>query len=94
MRHIATLLVAFTLLSRGTGAIQASEESVRFPSAIDHLTLSMRHCAATGPHRSPPILILHGATFPSANAAAWKMGGRSWMDELAASATRSTRWIS
>src|SRR5262249_53016857 len=26
----------------------------------------------------------HGATFPSANAAAWKMDGRSWMDELAA----------
>jgi pimeloyl-ACP methyl ester carboxylesterase len=28
------------------------------------------------------VLILHGATFPSRNAAAWKIEGRSWMDEL------------
>jgi pimeloyl-ACP methyl ester carboxylesterase len=29
------------------------------------------------------VLILHGSTFPSGNAAAWKIDGRSWMDQLA-----------
>jgi hypothetical protein len=32
---------------------------------------------------SPPVLILHGATFPTGNAAAWKIDGHSWMDEIA-----------
>lgn len=39
--------------------------------------------APTASRRGPPVLILQGATFPSGNAAGWKIDGRSWMDELA-----------
>jgi pimeloyl-ACP methyl ester carboxylesterase len=59
-------------------------EEMRFPSTIGTLRLFMRHQAPTGRRRGAPVLILHGATFPSGNSAAWKIDGRSWMDELAA----------
>lgn len=58
---------------------------MRFPSGIGSLQLFMRHQAPTSAvARGAPVLILHGATFPSGNAAAWKMDGRSWMNDLAA----------
>jgi pimeloyl-ACP methyl ester carboxylesterase len=46
----------------------------------------MRHVAPTsgGPGRGRPVLFVHGQTFPSALAAAYRFDGRSWMDELAA----------
>ena len=61
----------------------AGDDGMRFPSTIGGLNLFMRHVSPTGPRRGPPVLILHGATFPSGNAAGWKIDGRSWMDELA-----------
>lgn len=58
---------------------------MRFPSGFGSLQLFMRHeVSVAGATRGPPVLFLHGATFPSANAAAWRMDGRSWMDELVA----------
>jgi pimeloyl-ACP methyl ester carboxylesterase/heme-degrading monooxygenase HmoA len=51
---------------------------------LGSLNLFMRHQGPTGVRRGPPVLILHGVTFPSVNAAAWKIDGRSWMDELSA----------
>ena len=57
---------------------------MRFPSTIGSLNLFMRHQGPSGARRGRPVLILHGATFPSSNAASWKIGSRSWMDELAA----------
>lgn len=70
------------------GLASASEpyntgDEMYFTSTIGTLRLFMRHQAPTGPRRGPPVLILHGATFPSGNAAAWRIAGRSWMDELA-----------
>jgi pimeloyl-ACP methyl ester carboxylesterase len=55
----------------------------RVPSGIGALNIFIRYTAPTGTRRRVPVLILHGATFPSANAAGWKFDGRSWMDELA-----------
>jgi pimeloyl-ACP methyl ester carboxylesterase/heme-degrading monooxygenase HmoA len=57
---------------------------MHIPSTIGSLKLFMRHQGPTGVRRGPPVLILHGVTFPSGNAAAWKIDGRSWMDELSA----------
>src|SRR6266702_2517620 len=62
----------------------AADDVARFPSGIGSLELSMSHTGPTASRRGLPILILHGATFPSGNAAGWKIDGRSWMDELAA----------
>jgi len=56
---------------------------LQFPSGVGTLNLEMRHAAASHPNGSSPVLILHGATFPSGNAAAWKIDGHSWMDQLA-----------
>jgi pimeloyl-ACP methyl ester carboxylesterase len=56
---------------------------IHFPSGVGTLNLGMRHVATSQPNGSPPVLILHGATFPSGNAAAWKIDGHSWMGQLA-----------
>ena len=61
----------------------AAEDELRFASGLGALQLFMRHTAPTKSRRGPPVLIIHGATFPSANAAGWRIEGRSWMDELA-----------
>ena len=60
----------------------AVAEEARLPSGVGDLRLFLRHQAPARPLHAAPVLIVHGATFPSANAAAWKIDGRSWMDEL------------
>ena len=62
---------------------QIKQTSTRFPSGIGPLRLFMRHQAPTTASHGPPVLILHGATFPSGNAAAWNIDGHSWMGDLA-----------
>lgn len=42
--------------------------------------LLMRRLARNG----PPVLYIHGATFPSALSVAYRFEGRSWLDDLAA----------
>ena len=76
----AGLAAAFALTIPSSASV---DDGIRFPSTIGSLNLFMRHQGPTGPRRGPPVLILHGATFPSGNAAGWKIEGRSWMDELA-----------
>jgi len=67
----------------------APDEVVRLPSGLGNtgageLEMAMRHQAPKhGEPRAAPVLILHGATFPSANAAAWPGEGGSWMEALA-----------
>ncbi len=78
---LATSLAAAFGLSCSSSAI--ADDGVRFPSRIGSMNLFMRHQGATAPRRGPPVLFLHGATFPSANSVGWKIDGRSWMDELA-----------
>ncbi|HEX4157196.1 MAG TPA: alpha/beta hydrolase [Rhizomicrobium sp.] len=43
-------------------------------------TLLVRHVPGAG----PPVLYVHGATFPSALSVAYRFNGRSWMDDLGA----------
>lgn len=61
----------------------APTHTVRIDSGVGDLKLFLRRQPAARASDAPPVLILHGATFPSANAAAWRIDGRSWMDELA-----------
>lgn len=57
------------------------EERVFRLSGLDgEPTLLARSHATTG----PPVLYVHGATFPSALSVAYRFAGRSWMDDLAA----------
>ena len=70
-------------LSLNVSIAGSDNDGVRFRSNIAGLNLFMRHLGPTAPRRGPPVLILQGATFPSGNAAGWKIDGRSWMDELA-----------
>ena len=84
MRFLVMLLLLVTSRLTSASELKNTGDEMTFPSTIGSLKLFMRHQAPTGPRRGPPVLIIHGATFPSGNAAAWKIGGRSWMDELAA----------
>jgi pimeloyl-ACP methyl ester carboxylesterase/heme-degrading monooxygenase HmoA len=83
MVHFLLAAGVATIVGLTTPIAAKAEEAMHFRSSIGSLNLFMRHQQPTGPRRGPPVLILHGATFPSGNAAAWKIEGRSWMDELA-----------
>jgi pimeloyl-ACP methyl ester carboxylesterase len=75
------VLTASSLLS--ASELTNTGDGIYFPSTVGTLKLFMRHQAPTGLRRGPPVLILHGASFPSGNSAGWRINGRSWMDELA-----------
>lgn len=70
-------------LSLNVSSAAPADDGVRFSSNVPGLDLFMRHVGPTASRRGPAVLILQGATFPSGNAAGWKIDGRSWMDELA-----------
>lgn len=57
---------------------------VRLKSHVPGLNISLLHRppVETAPH--PPVLFLHGSSFPSALAFGFRMNGISWMDHLAA----------
>jgi pimeloyl-ACP methyl ester carboxylesterase len=61
------------------------EEQFRIPSPLDGCRLFLRRLppekAALG--QTPPVLYVHGGTFPSALSIAHRFDGRSWRDELA-----------
>jgi len=63
-----------------------AEEHFRVPFGASGLRLFLRHLppshSATGSVQS--VLFVHGATFPSALAAAFPFGGHSWMEDLSA----------
>ncbi len=76
---------AALLLTLGL-VVQAREpERCLIPSGVDGLRAQIWHQPPSGKRRHRiPVLILHGATFPTSCAAAWRMDGRSWMDDLSA----------
>jgi pimeloyl-ACP methyl ester carboxylesterase len=84
LRRVAAALIACAAAASTTSANE-NMELICIPSGLGSLNMALRHLAASGSRAGAPVLILHGATFPSANAAAWKIGGRSWMNDLAES---------
>ncbi len=52
-------------------------------SSIPDLNLSIRYLPAEHTSRFPPVLFVHGASFPSGLAFGFRMEGYSWMDYLA-----------
>jgi pimeloyl-ACP methyl ester carboxylesterase len=70
-----------------TAAVQpGSEEDFRIPFGTTGLQLFLRHLPAAPGRvgRTRSVLFVHGATFPSALAAAFPFGGHSWMQDLSA----------
>jgi len=82
LKHALVAVVIF-MTSVCTTQAAGKAESFRIPSGNGSLQLFLRHVPAKTSNRQPPVLIVHGATFPSGNAAAWKIQGTSWMDDLA-----------
>jgi pimeloyl-ACP methyl ester carboxylesterase len=73
------------LMSLPYAAPAQTEEQFRVPVGAAGLRIFLRHLppasGGTGRGRAP-VLFIHGSTFPSALAAAFKFDGTSWMDEL------------
>ena len=80
-RTIIALIMFSAFISTTKAAV--NREALRIPSGVGSLNLFLRHVSPGASRREPPVLILHGATFPSGNAAGWKIEGKSWMDDLA-----------
>jgi len=92
MTIVRTAVVAVPLLIAGAASAQTASrppvgraEEFLVPMPGSRLRVLLRHQAADHPARSAsPVLFIHGATFPSALAAAFPQAGRSWMQDLAA----------
>jgi pimeloyl-ACP methyl ester carboxylesterase/heme-degrading monooxygenase HmoA len=66
-------------------AVPATPELVRIPWTGTSLTLGLRHLpprGATDVDPSKIVLFVHGSSFPSDLAAAYRFDGHSWMDDL------------
>ncbi len=59
-------------------APSAAEEVTRLTGTRGEPALLLRHAPADG----PAVLYIHGATFPSGSSIAYRIDGRSWMDDL------------
>ncbi|GHN00538.1 hypothetical protein WSM22_20270 [Cytophagales bacterium WSM2-2] len=57
-------------------------EILKTGSRIPGLSLAITHNGPAVPSNDYPVLFIHGATFPSALAFAFRMNGYSWMDNL------------
>jgi branched-chain amino acid transport system substrate-binding protein len=84
-RIVLSCLAAIALLAPRS-ALAQSEEHFRVPVGGTGLRVFLRHRGATsrgvGSARAP-VLFVHGSSFPSALAAAFRFDGTSWMDDLA-----------
>jgi pimeloyl-ACP methyl ester carboxylesterase len=73
--------------SDGQSVVGPTEETFRIPlESGSNLHLFLRHERAAGDRASgkrAPVLFIHGASFPSGLAAAFRFDGVSWMDDLA-----------
>ena len=77
MRRIAAFaMAACTLATQPARA----EDVLKLISEGGAPTLSVRH----QPGKGPSVLFVHGATFPAALSIAYRIEGRSWMDDLSA----------
>ena len=61
----------------------APYEIIKIDSHVPGLRLGLIHEAPATSIGMTPVLFVHGASFPSALAAGFRMGGVSWMDHLA-----------
>ncbi|MEO8715760.1 MAG: alpha/beta fold hydrolase, partial [Acetobacteraceae bacterium] len=62
-----------------------TEHHTMIASLHPGLRLFLRHAPAQRKSATPPVLYVHGATFPSALSIAHRFDGLSWEDDLAAS---------
>ncbi|HEX8656612.1 MAG TPA: alpha/beta hydrolase [Hymenobacter sp.] len=76
------MLCLGSLLS--VAAIPPRFDRFRVESRLPGLQLSVLHLPPTGKRQAVPVLFIHGASFPSALAAGFRMQGISWMDDVAA----------
>ena len=72
-------MAAAILATVGLSSARA-EEVTRLAGRPGEATLLVRHEPGPG----PSVLYVHGATFPSASSIAYRIDGRSWMDDLRA----------
>lgn len=69
---------------RASAPKDTTYELLRIDSHIAGLKLGLLHAGQAGKGNTIPVLFIHGSSFPSALAAGFRMGGESWMDDLAA----------
>lgn len=59
-------------------------EVIDIPSHLPALVARVRHTAPDRPNGVPPVLFVHGSSFPSGLSFDFRMDGQSWMDWMAA----------
>jgi len=60
-----------------------AHEVIDIPSHQPALVARVRHTAPDRPNGAPPVLFVHGSSFPSGLSFDFRMDGQSWMDWLA-----------
>jgi pimeloyl-ACP methyl ester carboxylesterase len=92
MKSPKAMLLAMLIAVYVTTPVNAQKESgettFKIPYGQPALKLFLRHLPPKDSRRAKPnrvVLFIHGATFPSGLAAAFRFDGHSWMDDLSES---------
>ncbi|GGB20939.1 alpha/beta hydrolase [Puia dinghuensis] len=64
-------------------------DTIKTESRIKELKIAILHLRPEVLSGRPPVLFIHGASFPSSLAFGFRMSGYSWMDELSANGIES-----
>lgn len=79
---LSLALAAHGAATQAPPTVPSAASGHRIPSSQPGLSLFIHHAMPRVPRAGAlPVLILHGATFPTDLAAGWRMNGKSWMDE-------------
>jgi pimeloyl-ACP methyl ester carboxylesterase len=72
--------------AQDTNSSPVAEQQFLISFGASGLRLFLRHLPPShpAPENNEPVLFVHGASFPSALAAAFPFGGHSWMEDLSA----------
>lgn len=81
MKHIQQLLLVLLLLPLYSHAQEF--DVIKLKSHVPGLSISLLHRPPVKDVQHPPVLFIHGSSFPSALAFGFRMNGISWMDHLA-----------
>lgn len=77
------IAVGTHVLAQQNGNRSSGFQILKTGSRIQSLNLAITHVAPTNESHQYPVLFIHGASFPTALAAAFKIEGYSWMEYMA-----------
>jgi pimeloyl-ACP methyl ester carboxylesterase len=80
---LSFIAIGTHVLAQQNGNRSSGLQILKTESRIQSINLAITHVAPTNQSHHYPILFIHGASFPTALAAGFKINGYSWMEYMA-----------